>query len=221
MLKCEGEITKENCQEHHLVDHETNYLNIASTTTTTYDQHIDNITDNAYCAHVYNTPSNPDSEFESDLNQRSEISKMMGSIFSVTKNDTPCEVFSDPIMVQLEELEGHICDIFCPEAVAHVKANIRAVQETRGKGVNNIQISKIWVVSEEILSKSIDKSTQLCKHHVDNSLSRQLSTINIIRRYMRIISVFFNDSLLAQTTLLTRGNKYSQLYVSDKGFVMI
>ena len=29
----------------------------------------------------------------------------MVSIGSVTKNDTPCEFFSDPIMDQLEELE--------------------------------------------------------------------------------------------------------------------
>ena len=33
---------------------------------------------------------------------------MMESIGSVTKNDTPCELFSDTIMGQLEELEGHI-----------------------------------------------------------------------------------------------------------------
>ena len=97
MLNYEGEITQANCQEHHLDD-----VNISSIIATAYDQHIDNNTDNSYSDHVYNTPSNPGSEFESDLNQRSEISKMMGSICSFTKNDTPCEFFSDPIMVQLE-----------------------------------------------------------------------------------------------------------------------
>ena len=93
MLKYEGEITKANNQEHHLVDHEMDDVNIASITATTHDQHIDNSTDNAYCARVYNTPSNPDSEFESALNQRYEISKMMVSIGSVTKSDTPCNFF--------------------------------------------------------------------------------------------------------------------------------
>ena len=39
-------------------------FNIASITTTAYDQHIDKITDNAYCAQIYNTPSNPGSESE-------------------------------------------------------------------------------------------------------------------------------------------------------------
>ena len=51
----------ENCQEQHLVDHEMYDLNIASIKTTAYDKQIDNRTDYAYCAHVYNTPSNPDS----------------------------------------------------------------------------------------------------------------------------------------------------------------
>ena len=161
MLNYEEEIAQENCQENHLVDHEMKDVNIASITATAYDQHIDNITDNAYFDHIYNTPSNPYSEFASALNQRAEISKMMGSIVSVTKHDTACELFSDPIMSQMEELEGHICDILGPKTVSHVKANISAVKATRGKGFNKIQLSKIWVVSEELVSKDIDKSTQL------------------------------------------------------------
>ena len=126
---------------------------------------------------------------------------MMGSIGSFTINDTPCELFSCPIMVQLEELEVHIFDILGPEAVDHVKVKIRDVQSTRGKGVNKIQLIKIWVVSEEQESISIDKSTQLCKNHADNRLSRQLSTNNIMLWYRRIKSVFFADILLAQKTL--------------------
>ena len=134
-------------------------LNIESIKTTAYYHNINNITDNYYCDHVYNTPSKSDSEFASALNQRTEISKMMASIVSVTKNDTPCEVFYDPIMGQLEELEGRICDILGPEALDHVKANISAVQATSGKGLNKIQLSKIWIVSEELGSKYIEKST--------------------------------------------------------------
>ena len=83
MLNYEGEITHENHQEYHLVDHEMDDVNISSITATEYDQHIENSTDNDYCAHVYNTPSNPDSESAPALNQIYEISKMMGSIGSV------------------------------------------------------------------------------------------------------------------------------------------
>ena len=80
---------------------------------------------------------------------------------------------------------------------------------------------EIWVVSEELTSKYIEKSTQLCKHNSDNSLSRKFSTINIMLRYRRINSVFFTDTLLAQTTPSTCGNKYAHIYISEKGLVMI
>ena len=80
---------------------------------------------------------------------------------------------------------------------------------------------EIWVVSEELTSKYIEKSTQLCKHNSDNSLSRKFSTINIMLRYRRINSVFFTDTLLAQTTPSTCVNKYAHIYVSEKGLVMI
>ena len=76
-------------------------VNIAIIIATAYEQHIDNSTDNAYCSHIYNMPSNPDSELVSAINQISEISNMMVSIGSVTKSDTPCELFSDPIIFQL------------------------------------------------------------------------------------------------------------------------
>ena len=68
-------------------------VNIASIIATAYDQHIDNITDNDYCDNVYNTPSNPDIEFASALNQRVEIFKTMGLIGSVTESDTPSDFF--------------------------------------------------------------------------------------------------------------------------------
>ena len=77
-------------------------VNIASVTASAYDQHIDNSNDSAYCADVYNTRSKPDSKFASAINKRAEISKMMGSIGSVNKSDTPCEFFSDKVIGQLE-----------------------------------------------------------------------------------------------------------------------
>ena len=46
-------------------------VHISSITATAYDQHIDNSADIAYCNHVYNTPSNPDSEFASVIELKS------------------------------------------------------------------------------------------------------------------------------------------------------
>ena len=114
MLNYEGDTNQAICQEHHLVDHEIDDVNIESIIAAEYDQNIDNRTDNSYCAHIYNNPSNPNSEFASEINQISEISKMMGLIGTVTKSDTPCELFSDTIIGQLKQLEGYICDILSP-----------------------------------------------------------------------------------------------------------
>ena len=69
MLNYKGDITQLNFQEHHLVDHDMDDVHIVSKAATAYDQHIDNITDNDYCYCIYNTPSNPDSLFVSDLNK--------------------------------------------------------------------------------------------------------------------------------------------------------
>ena len=66
------------------------------------------------------------------------------------------------------------------------------------------------------MSKAIGNNSQLFKHHADNSISRQLSTNYIMIRYRMINSVFFTNTLLAQTTPSNQGNKYAQQYVSDK-----
>ena len=119
----------------------------------------------------------------------------MESIGSVTKNDTPCELFSDTIMGQLEELEGHICDILGAEAVAYVKVYVNSIQAACGKETDKIQLWNIWVGSEELVSKDIDKNTKICNHHADNSLSQQLSTNDRIPWYRRINSVFFTETV--------------------------
>ena len=46
MLNYKGGITQSNSQEHHLVDHEMDDVNISFITATAYDHHIDNRTDN-------------------------------------------------------------------------------------------------------------------------------------------------------------------------------
>ena len=107
------------------------------------------------------------------------------------------------------------------EAVSQVKIITSTVQVTCGKGFNKNQLSNIWVIYEELAGKAINKKSQFCKHHADNSSYWQLSTNNIMLQYSRFHIVFFIDTLLSHTTLLTRGNKYAQLYVSDEWFLMI
>ena len=124
-------------------------------------------------------------------------------------------MFSDPIIVQLKEIEGRICDIMGSEAVSQVKIITSTVQVTCGKGFNKNQLSNIWVIYEELAGKAINKKSQFCKHHADNSSYWQLSTNDTILQYSRVNSVLFIDTLLSHKTPLTHGNKYAQIYVSD------
>ena len=186
-------------------------VNIVSISATAYKHHIDNSTASAYCAIVYKMPSKTDCEFVSAIDQRVEICKMMRSIGSFTMSDTPCELFSDKIIGQQEELEDQICNILGPEAVSQVKDKISNVQANCGKGFNQNHSSNIWVVSEELAIKAIVNHSQLCKHHADNSLSKQLYTNNRMLRYRRINIVSFTDILLVKTTPSTHVNKYAQL----------
>ena len=77
LLKYKGDITQVNYQEHHLLDHDMDDVNIVSISATAYKHHIDNSTASAYCAIVYKMPSKTDCEFVSAINQRAEILKMM------------------------------------------------------------------------------------------------------------------------------------------------
>ena len=130
-------------------------VNIVSISATAYKHHIDNSTASAYCAIVYKMPSKTDCEFVSAINQRAEICKMMRSIGSFTLSDTPCELFSDKIIGQLEELEDQICNILGPEAVSQVKDKISNVQANCGKGFNQNHstsaISTIYYLSHNHL----------------------------------------------------------------------
>ena len=82
-------------------------------------------------------------------------------------------------------------------------------------------LSKLWFVSEDLADGAIKQNSQLCKHHANNSLSRQFSTNDRMLRYKRLKSVFFTDTLLALKTKTTRGNRYAQIFVSDKGYVAV
>ena len=93
MWNYEGGSLRKFCEEHHLVDYELDDINIYSITATACEQHIYKSTDNAYCAHAYNTPSNLHSEFASAFNQRSEISKMMWQLVAPLKVICPVNCF--------------------------------------------------------------------------------------------------------------------------------
>lgn len=215
MINYEGEITTPNRREHHLVDHDREEAHIAAVSSVTYEEQIDDNMNHAFSAEASSC------ELAYALCQRAEISKMMATIGSTQADDSLCGLFSNPIVGKLQDVEDSIADLIGIEAAAEIKAKLSAVSISGRKGVSKDHLSKIWVVTEDLAQCAIDHSTQLCKHHADNGLSRQFSTNDRMLRYKRIQSVFFTDTLLALTTKSTRGNLYAQFFVSDKGFAAV
>ena len=124
---------------------------------------------------------------------------MMGTIGS-THTTEHCALFSEPLVAELHQLEEDMRVSLGNEAVASIKSAIGAIQASRSKGVSKQHLSKIWLIKEDDAQGAIDHTTQLCRHHADNSLSRQFSTNDRMLRYRRIQSTFFTDTLVAQTT---------------------
>ena len=197
MLNYEGEITEVERREHHLVDHDFDDADIASVTIEAHDNQVDATISSSFCAISSRKSNIPDDNFVTALNQRTEMSKMMASIGSVSVDDSPCELFSDPIFGQMEDLESAMHELLGDDVINVMKAKLSAVQATRSHGVKKDLLSKLWVVTEDEAQYAIDHSTQLCKHHADNGLSRQFSTNDRMLRYKRIQSVFFTDTLFA------------------------
>ena len=96
-----------------------------------------------------------------------------------------------------------------------------AVAEQPSK-LNAKFLSKIWHIKNDEPVRTLDQTTQYCRHGADNSLSRQYSTNDRMLRYRRINSMFFTDTFfVTKKGKSTRGNTCAQMFVSDKGFVAI
>ena len=221
MLNYEGEITHANRREHHLVDHENEDPQVASISSATFNSVVDTNASEAFCSSKQTHFNSLDYGLSNALGQRAEISKVMGSIGSTAIDSNPCPLFASEDEKCLRQLENQLTEILGIDAVNHVKHTISAVQATRGKGINKHHLSKVWAINRELATSALDHTTQLCRHHADNSLSRQFTTNDRMLRYKRIDSIFYTDTLVVLNTPSTRGNKYAQLYVSDRGYVAI
>lgn len=102
-----------------------------------------------------------------------------------------------------------------------IEGSTESTMAGRPKGVNKEFLSKTWMITEDLAQDSIDKNTQLVQHNQENSLSRNYSTNDHMLRYKQLMSVFYNDTLHATQHKSIRGNKYCQLFVSNKGYVAI
>ncbi len=178
MLTYDGCIADTNRQGHHVmeVDDESNgYVAVVKISDT--DIVLDNVADSAFAPEILNVEENDDCAGLADaLNKRGEISKMMGTVGSATVVDDTCEIFSHPSHGTIDALKCLLATSLGQDAIDTVEAQVKSAMASSSKGVTKDMLSKIWVVSEDLAQGAIDRNTQLCKHHADNSLSRQFST---------------------------------------------
>ena len=93
---------------------------------------------------------------------------------------------SEPIsmMVDLNDLEASLTSL---------EAQLSAVGKA-AKGVSAEHLSKVWSIDLDTAKKTIDLTTQLCKHGESDHLRRQYSTNDRMLRYKRINTHFFTDT---------------------------
>jgi len=206
MLNYEGEMTSKDRMTNHRMEPipQDDLFDISSI------KSIQNIVDdNLTNAFVGNPGLNihyDDNSFCDALSVRAEISKISANIGSCNIKDPneECPLFS----------EFH--------ALNETSISISSTEASKPTGVTKKFLSKIWKISEQLASSSIDSNTQLCRHNAENTLSRQFSTNDRMLRYRRIQSTIFSDTLFATPKAKsTRKNTCCQLFVSDKGFVAV
>ena len=118
-----------------------------------------------------------------------------------------------------EDLEKSLSSILDE---GQINAVVQAVSAHQSKGVHAKQLSKLWLINDELAQGALDQNTQLARHSSENILSRQISTNDRMLRYKRIQSVFFTDTMFAQPKAKSlRQNTCCQVFVSDKGFVAV
>lgn len=221
MLDYNGEIAHVSRRTNHLMDVEDEYPVVASVSISDYEDTVDTVFTESFCcataAHA--DDMGDDCKFFEAISSRAEISKVMGSIASVTTGGDTCELFSDPVVDSIGRLRDTLVELFDDATIA----KIATVQASKNQGVSKEILSKIWMVSDELAKGAIDHNTQfLCKHHADNSLSCHFTTNDRMLRYKRLKSLFFTDTLVSLSTKSTSsGNSYAQVFVSDKGYIAV
>ena len=155
------------------------------------------------------------------LNAKVEDSKFAATIGSTTSSDEDCCLFlgQTPSTMSHEELEKSLSSILDE---SQINAVIKAVSASQSKGASAKQLSKLWLINDELAQGALDQNTQLARHSSDNILSRQISTNDRMLRYKRINSAFFSDTMFASPKAKSlRQNTCCQVFVSDKGYVAV
>ena len=82
------------------------------------------------------------------------------------------------------------------------------------------QLAKVWCIPHDDAARTLGVTTQSLCHDPNSSLSRIVGTNYWAVRYRKIKSFFFMDTLFVTSAAKSlQGNIYTQLFVSNKGFV--
>ena len=169
-----------------------------------------------------------DQEFAAALNQKANTASL--DCLKGDLNSNPgkgCQIFDNNDIGTLDALRALVSEYVDSRKLDEVDTMVVDVDamfsSVAGKstGVSAHSLGKLWQISETQAQGAIDFNTQLCKQPADNSLSRNFSTNDRMLRYRRLNSTFFTDTLVATSCKSTRGNKYAQIFVSDKGYVAV
>ena len=112
------------------------------------------------------------SSFSHALNKRVKISKLISSIGSTNVDGSACQMFHDPLAVPFDALESWLSSVLGDDDVNTIRSTIGAIQDTCGKGVPKDHLSRIWLISQDLVNGAINQTTQPFRHHEDNNLSR-------------------------------------------------
>ena len=130
-----------------------------------FDSHIDAVISSAFVA--------PDEV----LHGRGEISKFAATIGSCTVSEECCSLFES------DDMQLTVNGLLDPDFLHNVQSELASLQAGKPVGVNDVHLSKLWLISEPLAQSAINQNTQLCCHNADNTLSRQFSTNDRILRY--------------------------------------
>lgn len=104
--------------------------------------------------------------------------------------------------------------------LAYTEIDATILKKARGATVDDLV--KIWRIDQEAAKRTLDCTTQLKKEDVNGDISRRFSTNDRMLPYQRINQHFFTDTFEAKDQYKsTRGYRYCQLFVSDKGKIFI
>ncbi len=74
-------------------------------------------------------------------------------------------------------------------------ATIAAVSVGRSKGVNAEHLAKVWCIPHDEATRTIQVTSQILRHDLDSSLSRNVGTNDRAVQYKKIKSCLFSDTL--------------------------